>query len=403
MKPLAVRGVLCFAAVCSLTSFAAGEGVDGSKIKFKRTRIDDAFRSEGSAVGDLNKDGKLDIVAGFVYYAAPDWKMHKLIDDAKTYDPHNYSNSFVNATDDLNGDGWTDVIVADFPGQQTWWFENPQSAGGPWKRHVLTPVTNNESPQYLDVDGDGRRELVCAVCPDAKDVDGPLRRMALVRRPVDIAAPWQIQSISAQAAAGTQKYSHGLGVGDINRDGRNDVMTIDGWWESPADESATDKAQAEWKFHPAKLGQPSAHMFAYDFDGDGDNDVLNSAAHKIGIWWHEQKPDGWQTHEIDASYSETHSMCFADMNGDGQPDFVTGKRWWSHGPTGEPMADQPAVLFWYELKHKKDGQPEWIRHAIDHDSGVGTQFEVSDVNGDGLLDVVTSNKKGTHYFQQTRE
>src|SRR5262249_31924959 len=126
MKTLAVRFLLCLAAVCSLVNCAAAAGVDGSKIKFKRTRLDDAFRSEGVAVGDFNKDGKLDIAAGYVYYAAPDWKMHKLVDDAKSYDPHQYSNSFVNAADDLNGDGWADVIVVDFPGQQTWWLENPQ-------------------------------------------------------------------------------------------------------------------------------------------------------------------------------------------------------------------------------------------------------------------------------------
>jgi len=31
---------------------------------------------------------------------------------------------------------------------------------------------------------------------------------------------------------------------------------------------------------------------------------------------------------------------------------------------------------------------------------VGTQFEVRDVNGDGLLDVIISNKTGLYYFEQ---
>ncbi len=69
-------------------------------------------------------------------------------------------------------------------------------------------------------------------------------------------------------------------------------------------------------------------MYVYDFDGDGDSDVLSSSAHMIGMWWHEQTPDGWKTHDIDRSFSQTHAMCFADINGDGLPDFVTGKRWW---------------------------------------------------------------------------
>jgi len=141
----------------------------------------------------------------------------------------------------------------------------------------------------------------------------------------------------------------------------------------------------------------------FDFDGDGDNDVLSSAAHKVGIWWHEQLADSkWQTHEIENGFTQTHALCLADINGDGLPDFVTGKRWWAHGPKGDINPGDPAVLFWYELK-REAGKPTWIPHEIDHDSGVGTQFEVADVNGDKLLDVVISNKKGVFYFEQVRK
>jgi hypothetical protein len=144
-------------------------------------------------------------------------------------------------------------------------------------------------------------------------------------------------------------------------------------------------------------------MYAYDFDGDGDNDVLSSSAHNIGIWWHEQLGEGkWQTHEIDNSFSQTHALCLADINGDGLQDFVTGKRWWAHGPKGDVGADQPAVLCWFELK-RAGGKPVWTKHQIDHDSGVGTQFEVADLNADGLLDIITSNKKGTQCFHQVRK
>jgi hypothetical protein len=171
-----------------------------------------------------------------------------------------------------------------------------------------------------------------------------------------------------------------------------------GWWEAP-----DDVAPGSWKFHAAPLGDNCAQMHFYDFDGDGDGDVLSSAAHQVGMWWHEQLEGGqWKTHEIDKSFSQTHALCLADINGDGLADFVTGKRWWAHGPTGDIDPDKPAVLFWFELK-REGGRPVWTPHQIDHDSGVGTQFEVADVNGDGLLDVATSNKKGTYYFQQVRE
>lgn len=144
-------------------------------------------------------------------------------------------------------------------------------------------------------------------------------------------------------------------------------------------------------------------MYVYDFDGDGDSDVLSSAAHRVGIWWHEQLPEGkWQTHLIHDSFTQSHALCLADINSDGLPDFVTGKRWWAHGPKGDLNPDHPAVLYWFELK-REGGRPTWIPHQFDHDSGVGTQFEVADVSGDGLADVVTSNKKGVFYFEQVRQ
>ena len=267
---IAITALVC---VVSLGSGLAAAEKTG-KISFRRTQLENKFRSEGVAVGDFNRDGRKDIAAGNVYFAAPDWKMHPILDNPKEYDPLQYSNSFCNWADDLNGDGWDDLIVVDFPGQQTWWLENPQSAAGPWKRHVLTPVTNNESPTYLDVDGDGRRDLVLGYSTDPANPDGPDRWMGLARRASDPSAAWALTAISAKGAPDTQKFTHGLGVGDINRDGRNDVVVKDGWWEAPSAHAASH----EWQFHPASLGENCAQMHVYDFDGDGDNDVLTSSA-----------------------------------------------------------------------------------------------------------------------------
>lgn len=372
------------------------------KISFKRAVLDTVFRSEGVAVGDFNKDGKADIAAGAVWYQAPDWKMQLTGDKAPEYDPLSYSHAFQTFADDLNGDGWTDLIVVDWPGAMTWWLENPKKAGASWQQHVLTPVTNNESPQFVDVDGDGKRDLLAAFAPDPKDFDGPARRMGFMTRTSDPSAAWKIHAVSAAGAPSTKRYSHGIGAGDINRDGRQDILCREGWWEAPAQAS-----DAQWTFHAVPLGEDCAQMHAYDFDGDGDNDVLSTAAHKVGMWWHEnlgkdnQGNEKWQTHLIDDSFTQTHAVCLADINGDGLADFVTGKRWWAHGPKGDINPGDPAVLFWFELK-RSGGKPSWTPHQIDHDSGVGTQFEVADVNGDGLLDVVTSNKKGVRYFEQTR-
>jgi hypothetical protein len=382
-----------------------------AKVSFKKVVLDTKFRSEGVSVADFNRDGKLDVGAGRVWFAAPDWKMHSIEGPAKEFDPHGYSGSFCNFADDVNGDGWTDQIVVDFPGTPTYWYENPRKAGPDapgWKRHTIAPVSNNESPTFLDLDGDGRRELVMAVAPKSDQADGPERQMAFLRPGSDPTQPWAITAISVKGAPGTNRYSHGLGVGDINRDGRNDVVVTDGWWEAPADRSKTP-----WKFHAAKFGAACAQMYIYDYDGDGDNDVFSTSAHDYGIWYHENVgsagPAGpgaakraWKTHEIDRSFSQSHALMLADINGDGLPDFVTGKRWWAHGPKGDKGAGEPAVMVWFELSREK-GQARWTPHVFDHDSGIGTQFEVADMNGDKLLDLVTSNKKGTRVFLQARE
>ena len=411
-------GLSCMAFACCVMSAVR---TDAETIRFRKVRLDDKFRSEGVAVGDFNNDGSRDIAAGFVWYAAPDWKLHVITSKQPSehpasvmlgspphYEPKKYSNSFCCFVEDLNRDGWLDLIVADFPGTPTWWFENPKRAEATWKKHLLTPVTNNESPQLLDLDGDGQNELIAAFSPDPSQPDGPDRQMAFFSRRSDPYQPWQIHPISDRAAPGTRKYSHGLGCGDIDGDGINDILSASGWWKAPQNSSGRP-----WILHPVQFGEKetragnndlgkAAQMHVHDFDGDGDNDVLASSPHAYGIWWHEQQNDGaWQAHAIEESFSQTHALNLADINGDGLLDFVTGKRWWAHGGN-DPGGDEPAVLCWFELT-RRAGRPEWIRHQFDHDSGIGTQFEVADVSGDGLLDVVCSNKKGVFYFEQYRE
>ena len=90
-----------------------------------------------------------------------------------------------------------------------------------------------------------------------------------------------------------------------------------------------------------------------------------------------------------------------DINGDGLKDLVTGKRFWAHGPTGDVNPGDPAVLVWFELQ-RKGREVKWVKHEIDSDSGVGTQFAVADLNGDKRPDIITSNKKGVHVFIQQK-
>ncbi len=223
--------------------------------------------------------------------------------------------------------------------------------------------------------------------------------------PGQIALAWlNAQGDDVFPIPGTKRFSHGLGVGDINGDGLNDVICTEGWWEQPRSGRQGD---APWKFHPAKLGDAVADMIVYDMNHDGKADVIASSAHRYGIWWFEQgdAKEGspvFTRHDLFPDLvSETHALIAADLNGDGLKDLVTGKRFWSHG-RAEAGSDKPARLYWFEASRGSDGKVAFTPHEIDDQSGIGTQFVVTDFNGDGLLDIISSNKKGVFLEEQGR-
>ena len=394
------------AALLVLPALGAGDSqvAKAPKLSWKKIVVDRAFRGEGVAVADFNKDGKPDIAIGDVWYEAPDWKMH-VIRKNHVYDLAKYTDCMGCFAEDLNGDGWPDLLVIPFPGDAMHWYENPKGEAGPWKAHLICTSCCNETPQYADLHGKGKKVLICGMQPKGKDNQGQMMWLTPGKDPTQ---PWEMHPISVPSAPGkeipgTQKFSHGLGVGDMNGDGRPDVICTAGWWEQPKE----DNGQA-WEFHPAKLGAACADMHAYDLDGDGKMDVVSSSAHNFGIWWHQQRvgKDGKPVFVEQVLFkdllSQTHALHCVDLNGDGLKDLVTGRRWWAHGAKGDPGSDQPAVVYWFEAKKGSDGMISFTPHLIDDDSGIGTQFSVIDLNGDGLLDIVVSNKKGTHAFLQVR-
>jgi len=394
-------------------ALSSGFAADYLIHKFEKKQLSNEFWSEGAHFGDFNKDGNNDIVSGPYWWEGPDFaKKHqyyqldqtfkKKNDDGteetcKGYDPLGYSKNFFAFTGDLNKDGWTDIVILGFPGEESWWFENPKSKNGEgeWKRHVALDVTDNESPTFADLTGDGKPEIVCSSkgaygysSPDSND---PTK-------------PWKWHNISPNN--NYHKFTHGMGIGDVNGDGRMDLLEKDGWWEQPASLDG-DPTWKQHKFQFSKAG--GSQMYAYDVDGDGDNDVITSLeAHGYGLAWYEQVKEGSEIgftqhvimgrepgdNKYGVKFSQLHAVDLIDMDNDGLKDIVTGKRWWAHGPKGDAEPNAAAVSYWFKLT-RQGKDVEFVPHQIDDDSGIGTQVVAGNVNKDKYPDLVVGNKKGT--------
>ena len=362
-------------------------------IRFKKHVLFSVFEeyiSEGVAAGDVNKDGMLDVMAGTFWFEAPNWNRHEL-DVPEIHSIGGYGNSFLNFSMDVNGDGWIDMIRIGFPSKEARWYENPKNKKGHWKSHLVFHSVGNESPVFVDIDGDGKKDLLC---------NDPINKKVVWVSPPRSKGDtvWTTSIISSDTLIGTHLFTHGLGYGDLNGDGYKDVIIRDGWWEG-----SKNPKKPDWKFHKEALGPECAQMYAIDMDGDGDKDILSSSAHNYGIWWYEQikKADSvnWKQHDIFKAFSQSHGLGLADINGDGSPDLIAGKRFWAHNGS-DPGEREPAVIYWFEYKPGR--KPQWIPHLIDSTSGVGLHVVTQDMNKDGLPDIVVSNKKGVFVFEQIR-
>jgi len=348
--------------------------------------------NEGLALGDVNGDGKTDITAGEFWYAAPDFKpqpVRKILPFGVDYMQNSSEHLH-----DMDGDGDPDVVTIAFTEPNLMWYENPGAGNyGPdgWKGHVLadTAIKANEAAFMHDIDGDGTPEWIT----NSWVATNEMAIFRLVRG--------EDKKVKAEkhvvAASGN---GHGMGFGDINGDGKNDILFGNGWYECPED----GPFSGPWTLHKDfVLPHASCPVLILDLNSDGRNDLIVGNGHNYGLHWHEQlepQPDGsttWRAHLIDDKFSQAHALAWEDIDNDGKPELITGKRYYAHSGK-DPGANDPVTVQYY------DWNPEsltWTKQLINESPagkgpGIGLQIRVGDLDGNGWPDIAVPGKSGTH-------
>jgi len=363
-------------------------------------RLHSTFYAEGATFGDVDGDGVGDLVYGPHWFPGPDFNQKHEFYKPVEFPITRYSDNFFVFVHDITGDKKNDILVYGFPGQEARLYVNPGNTrrDTAWPMHIVADKVGQESLFFTDIVPGGLPEIVCS-----RDT-----YYGYYEAGSDPTKPWKWNAVSVKGVTHV-RFGHGMGVGDLNGDGRLDIIDKMSWWEHPADPGKATWTQHRWVSTPYAGG---AHILVNDFDGDGDADIVTSlAAHGHGLAWFEQvKPGSFARHNLMGAtstespygicFSQLHALAMADIDGDGLQDFVTGKRWKAHN--GKDVGShEPAVVYWFQCKRTKDGV-DWVPHQIHDNSGVGVVVTVADINGDGRMDVISGNKMGLAFHIQKK-
>ena len=386
------------AAIFTLLATSTGFGDEPT---FRKHEINASSVFESAGVFDVDNDGDLDVVSGDTWYEAPEWTAHHVRDVEVA---GSYRNCFSTIPVDVDGDGDLDFVTCSYFARNVGWVENPGNKTEDWTYHEIDTPGPSEAAVAVDLDRDGRPDIL----PNSVNT---VVWYSLENPGTE--PNWVKHQLPPEAAG------HGVGTGDINKDGRLDLLTPKGWFEAPE-----DARSADWTWHPSwDLGATGIQILARDFDEDGDVDLVYGMGHNYGLFWAEQAVDGdgkptWTKHPIDKKLASVHTLLWADLDGDGRSDeLVTGKRVYAHEV--EPGDVEAPVIAYYRFDPEAKS---WARHVIfegepardapasaaDRDAqvdfppgtaGTGLNIEAIDVDNDGDIDLVCPGKSGLYLFE----
>jgi Glucuronyl esterase, fungi/FG-GAP-like repeat len=346
--------------------------------------INPASEFPACGVMDVNHDGKLDIVSGGFWYEAPAWKKHFLREVEVI---RGRFDDYSNLEMDVNADGWTDIISVNYRSASLFWIEHPgekikSDPETPWAKHLIDNPGPMETGRLYDIDGDGKLDIL----PNGTTFAGWYELIQ------DKTADGKVQPRFVKHDLPIEVAGHGVGFGDINGDGRGDIVGPHGWLEAPE-----DRRTGRWQWHAEwdLTKDASIPTLVTDVDGDGDNDLIWGRGHRYGLYWLEQgkAADGsrtWTWRAIDTSWAQPHSLLWADLDGDKKPELIAGKRYMGHEGKDPGEYDLLCAYFYKFNPTVKT----WTRNEIyfNHRAGFGLDPKPVDIDGDGDLDLVAADR-----------
>ena len=355
--------------------------VSAADLEFEKRKIG-TTTYEACSIFDVNNDGHLDIVSGEYWHAGPAFSTaNKICDVEKVND---YYDDFADFRMDINGDDYLDIVTGAWFGKKITWRENPKGKDIEWKVHDVQTVGNIEKICFWDIDNDGSIDIV----PNTPN--GPQRIFKVSPGPNPVFTSHEISA---------RKTGHGLGFGDVNGDGRGDLIVQSGWFEAPK-----NPWKDEWTFHAEfnLYKSASVPILTHDVNGDGLLDIIVGAGHDYGLAWWKQQVVGndrvWIKNLIETERSQFHDMALADIDNDGDMEVITGKRWHAHSGN-DPGADDPVGLYYYEMNGGLFRRIDIDYGTADTASGTGIYLWIQDINDDGWKDILAAGKEGMYLFR----
>lgn len=349
-------------------------------VKFRKQFVAaESFESVG--VFDVNGDKVPDLLSGSYWYEGPGYAKRHFVTELKRHGE--YYDDFATIPLDLNGDGRLDFVTGGWFGETLRWHENP-GADKPWPEHTIAKTGNVETLRAWDLDGDGTLELV----PNT-----PNKPLAFYKVQTGANRPPAFTRVEV-----AKTHGHGLGCGDVNRDGRPDLIVSGGWLEAPP-----NPLTEPWTLHPEfDLKTASVPIIVTDVNHDGRADLIAGQGHDYGLSWYEQRLDRkgkrtWLAHAIDPNNSQFHEMQWVDITNDGQPELITGKRYRAHNGN-DPGAADPLGLYYYSWNGESFTKNVISYGPLGEGVGTGIYLSVADLRGSGRPDIIVAGKQGLYLF-----